>query len=523
MNRYKTSLYVAEIWSTAIPLKVNVRKGVWKTLKELKLNEKTKFIENTQNIVYKNTLIGFKVRDLPEERKYLLSFFPYGQNKSRWGKERSKKAVQDILDFCNLVGDKISIITREGNLDFYRQYLSDDKCIDISEWEVSFKSANLQQKEKLSDFLWKTSNTRFEYIFKITPTGKSFCIFTKTFLNERRVVNKLKDFLKKFGKVIGPRSLIVVKEQGETLTDKQNTAFIFVETKNILKNFYYNLKIFFDNKRIATQSIFDETITKKMKKYPGVRANLILEIMTKLGSSPVVLKAPEEIVDTEGFLCLSNIESTTRRLFGALFMYLKEGLEVKEEVQIYQDIEFYKHDGTLEIPSDKIDILSKKISQLIGKRMIIDIILTMEWSKESLVKLINNLAKNGIKTNRVYYVSSKTSRYVDDYLTTKKNIRGYTHPYLKVSKKVAFLKSSTDIRIYANLSSLFIKLEWPKNAEINLKDLKKILWLVKKRTYRIQEFYVLKIPEPIQIFQNVRNMYLGEFKETLTIPLRLLI
>ncbi|MBS7646221.1 hypothetical protein KEJ24_00055 [Candidatus Bathyarchaeota archaeon] len=88
---------------------------------------------------------------------------------------------------------------------------------------------------------------------------------------------------------------------------------------------------------------------------------------------------------------------------------------------------------------------------------------------------------------------------------------------------MAFLKPSTDIRIYANLSSLFIKLMWPEDGKIEEKDLEKILWLVKKRIYRIQEYHVLKIPEPVLVFKHVRTMYLGEIKEKLTIPLRLLI
>jgi hypothetical protein len=60
------------------------------------------------------------------------------------------------------------------------------------------------------------------------------------------------------------------------------------------------------------------------------------------------------------------------------------------------------------------------------------------------------------------------------------------------------------------------KLIYPENESLEESDLKKILWLVKKRIYRIQEFGVLKIPEPINIFKNVQKC-LGELKETLTI------
>ncbi|MEM3785772.1 MAG: hypothetical protein QXZ59_00130, partial [Nitrososphaeria archaeon] len=284
---------------------------------------------------------------------------------------------------------------------------------------------------------------------------------------------------------------------------------------------YKNLKIFFDSNRVATQYVMDKTIYDKIKR-PGIQSNLILEVMTKLGLKPIQLRPPENIIDSDGFLCLSSIESATRRLFGALFTYAKEGLEIEEEVQIYQDVEFSIHEGILEIPTEKIGLLSEKISKLIGRKLTIDILLTMEWNKDSLKSLIEDLKRNGIKTNRVYYVSSKTSRYIDSCWA--EGLRyGCLHPYLIIGNTVAFLKPSTDIRIYANLSSLFIKLMWPEDGKIEEKDLEKILWLVKKRIYRIQEYHVLKIPEPILIFKHVRTMYLGEIKEKLTIPLRLLI
>lgn len=521
MTEYKTSLYVAKIDLLSIPSRVNVRKGVWEALKDRELSESIKFLENTQNIVYNNTLISFRVRELSEEGIYLLSFFPCGENTSLWRKKQNIKATQDTLNFCDLIGDQLSIIVEEGIIQFSRQYLRDKETIDISDWEISFMAIDPPEKEKLSDFLQKIGETRYDYVFKKVPKGKSFFIFTQSYLKDREIIEILKIFLKRFGEIKGPKSLITAREFGEKFSGKADTAFIFVEKSGMLEAWYRTLKVFFDSQRIATQYIVDNTITQKITSLPGVKANLILEIMTKLGLQPIVLRPPEEIIDSDGFLCLSSIESTTRRLFGALFMYSKGGLKVEEEVQIYPDIEFHIREGSLEIPSDKVDVLSEKISKLIGKKMTIDIILTIEWNKESLDKLIKNLERDGIRTNRVYYVSSRTSRFVDSYLLDG-HMRSNTHPFLKVGKKVVFLKSSTDIRIYANLSSLFVKLVWP-NDEINIKDLKKILWLVKKRIYRIQEFFVLKIPEPIHVFKNVRNMYLGEFQEKLTIPLRLLI
>lgn len=95
--------------------------------------------------------------------------------------------------------------------------------------------------------------------------------------------------------------------------------------------------------------------------------------------------------------------------------------------------------------------------------------------------------------------------------------------YKILGDRIAFLKTCTEIRIYPTLFSLYIELMYPKNAKIRHGDLEKILWLTKKRIYRIQEFHILKNVEPIHIFRNLRKMYLGKIKESLNIPLRLLI
>jgi len=521
LNSYRTSLYVAMVELPNLPTRANVRKGVWESLKETKTLTDVKFVEKTQNIIYNDTIIAFSVREIPDENYYLVSFFPTGENRSAWTKRENIKAMNDVINFCDAIGNELNVVVEEGILRFNRQYLNVQQAIDISKWDVGFPFINPPEKATLKVILEKTKESNYNYIMERVPKEKSFQIFTQTYLHNREPVEILNAFLKRFGKVEGPRSLLTARELGEKFYDKENTAFIFVEDEKMLVAWYKNLKIFFDSNRIATQYVMDETIYQKIG-FHGVRANLILEIMTKLGLKPIQLRPPENIIDSDGFLCLSSIESATRKLFGALFTYAKEGLEIEEEVQIYPDIEFNVHEGVLEIPKDKIGLLSEKISKLIGKKLTIDILLTMEWNKDSLKSLVNDLKKNGIETNRVYYVSSKTSRYVDSCLLEGLQY-GFVHPYLMIGNTVAFLKTSTDVRIYANLSSLFIKLMWPENNKIETKDLEKILWLVKKRLYRIQEYYVLKIPEPIHVFKNVRTMYLGEIKEKLTIPLRLLI
>ncbi|MBS7646220.1 hypothetical protein KEJ24_00050 [Candidatus Bathyarchaeota archaeon] len=370
MSSYKTSLYVSKVELPIFPTRASVRKGVWESLKEIKLSENVqesiKFIEKTQNVIFNDTIIAFSVREIPEEKYYLVSFFPYGENTSIWTKRDNIKAMNDVINFCDVLGNELDVIVEEGILHFNRQYLDSKHVIDISDWDVSFSSINPPEKRDLKSVLEELRRSGYNYVIEKVPKGKNFQIFTQTYLRDRGPIELLKQFLRRFGKVEGPKSLITARELGEKIYDKENTIFIFVENEKMLEAWYKNLKIFFDSNRIATQYVMDRTIYEKIK-LPGIQANFILEVMTKLGLKPIQLRPPENIIDSDGFLCLSSIESTTRRLFGALFTYAKEGLEIEEEVQIYQDVEFSIHEGTLEIPAKDIGLLSEKISKLIGK------------------------------------------------------------------------------------------------------------------------------------------------------------
>jgi len=524
-ENYDTTLYVASVPGKIIPSRAEVRKSLWEHFKEFADEEGLSIIEEEwkQWIVYSGTQVSFRVMDVPVDKLYFLSFQPTG-NVSRWGRPANEKAATSVLEFCNNLGSEIAIPL--GDLVFKRVRLSDEDSIDISNWEVTCPLSHPATKSSLGDFLRETGQTRYENIFLSVPKKNEFHIFTQTFFKGIEPFPQLRNILSNFGTVKGPRSMMTAKEFGEKLATrvKEKSIFVFLEEESLLENWYENFKIFFDSSHIPTQYIDEKTVRNKLPRFAGVRANLLLEMLTKMGKPPIILQAPEEIFINDGFLCLSDVVSTRQRLFGALFTYSRQGLGPKEEVQIYDDIEFETPTGySLEMTAENVDLLARKIHKLIGRRLKIDILLTKRWKEENIEKLIEMLLENKIETEKVYYISSRTSRFVDEYLQESINYRSCRYPYKILGKRIAFLKTCTEIRIYPNLFSLYIELMWPKNAQITQGDLEKILWLAKKRIYRIQEFHVLKNAEPVWIFRNLRKMYLGKIRERLTIPLRLLI
>ena len=524
-EKYDTTLYVASVPGKIIPSRAEVRQSLWEHFKQFADEKGLSIIEEKwkQQIVYNTTQVSFRVMDVPVGKLYFLSFYPTG-SVSRWGRPENEKAATSVLEFCNNLGSEITIPL--GDLVFKRVELSDQDSIDISNWEVTCPFSRPAKKSSLGEFLRETGQTRYENVFLSVPKENEFHIFTETFFKGTEPFPQLRNVLSNFGLVKDPRSLKTSKEFGEKLATrvKEKSIFVFLENERLLEAWYENLKIYFDSSRIPTQYIDEKTVRNKLPMFPGVRANLLLEMLTKMGKPPIILQAPEEIFINDGFLCLSDVVSARQRLFGALFTYSRQGLGPQEEVQIYDDIEFEtptRH--SLEMTDENIDLLARKIHKLIGRRLKIDILLTKRWKEENIEKLVEMLHESKIETEKVYYISSRTSRFVDEYLQESINYKSCRYPYKILGKRIAFLKTCTEIRIYNNLFSLYIELMWPENAQITQGDLEKILWLVKKRIYRIQEFHVLKNAEPIWVFRNLRKMYLGEIRERLTIPLRLLI
>lgn len=525
VEKYATSLYVASLPSESIPSRVQLRNSLWDYFGQLAKDGtiQLKEDEKGQTIIFNETLIFFRVNDAPTDGLYLLAFLPVGRDVPNWRKADNQKAARNVLDFCDLLGSKITIQLPDEILTFKRMSYSDNSMIDISGWEIECPYKRPARKESLRDFIQKTATTKYEYTYQCIPQDNTFHVFTDTYIDGGDPLTQLKSVIRDYGKVYGPKSLEIAKEFGEKLDRKQACVFIFLENGKLLEQWYKQLKVFFDSNSIPTQYVNDITITNKMR-LPGVKANLLLEMLTKMGRPPIVLQAPEEMFVNDGFLCLSDIVTTPKKLFGALFTYSKQGLNVKGEVQIYEDIEYETTEDSIEIPEQSIDLLAKKASVLFGSRALkIDILLTKAWKKENVQRLVKSLRKNKVETDRVYHLSSRRCRFVDEYLESSVNIRSLNHPYLILGPRTGFLRTSTDIRFYAHLFSYYVELVWPEDIKLEREDLEKILWLVKKRIYRIQEFHVLKKVEPVYIFSNVRKMYLGEIEERLAIPLRLLI
>jgi len=516
---YVTSLYVSPLGTLRILTRREVRDALWRYISKKSVDLGDIKLDNNREIIkFNNIDIEFKVRDIPEINRYLLSFFPVGPSPpSTWRKNKCIEAINTVLEFCNALGDQLLISEGNVKLRFERVYF--DNYIDCSNWEVVFPQANPPDKILFSELFQKPKSEIYRYIQERVPRPSDLKFFIFTGLDPDEIGPIIQMF-REYELNYKIKPLDIALEFAEKYYNKEGLFCVIIDEYEIIKTLEF--KIYYDANKIPSQFIRKDTVENKFE-YEGVKTNLLLEIMTKIGRKPIVLRPPEEIIDTNGILCLSDIKSTAQKLFGVLFTYFREGIDVEEEVQIYRDIEFDADEDTINISESSIETLAKKIAVLIGDNIDIDIILTKEWKVYKFRKFIDKLKNLGINVNRAYFVSSKVSRFVDGWVVENLGKDMTVHPYVIIDSRIAFLRTASNVRIYSTLQSLFIKLVYPHQERINEIDLTKILWLVKKRIYRIQECDVLTIPEPIKVFKELGEIRIDQKSERLVIPLRLLI
>lgn len=554
---FGTTLYMADIPFEKFPNKGELKTTVFNYIMRMlssQNSEKFRIDPENRTVDYYVTdigwvRVGYTLNYLPQDRKILLSIFPVwakpdGPQPRKWTSNQCFNVSLGFLELCDTFGDAFDVnIPDYGILRFERQYLVD--YIDISNWRMSIFN---QWETTVKDIFEYKENFKESGMYRIYKTlieyskrtNYVFIIFSN---EDTNILSKLFEKLKPFGKIEGPHPPKLYKVVLESHAPAKLAA-IFVGKKETIGPLYKDAKKYLDVHDIPSQFIHVETITNKFR-YSGVVLNLLLELFTKLEpTKPVTLKPPKSFQDITGVLCLSDIdrEKELRKLFGALFLYITPQ-SLEEEIHIYEDINYsITKYGRLYFESeDDINTLTGYVYHLCGPDAIkMDIIVTRRWKLKDIKKFVKNLEANGYQINKIYYVSTGFARFLDEGLINDAIKKGkinykvspkyrpylgrYRHHYIIVSPKVAFIRGATSLRIYPNLPSVYVELLWPSDARLTNNDLEKILWLIRKRTYRFQEFFVTNTPEPVWIFRtNLREIYLGEIDEKVKIPLRLLI
>jgi hypothetical protein len=88
---------------------IHLEEAIWNYLKSNLKTKKVNFVENTKQIVFKDTLIGFFVQQ-SLVNGFLLSFFCHGVGCN----------MEVVRDLCELLNDDIRVTTEIGSVDFQK-------------------------------------------------------------------------------------------------------------------------------------------------------------------------------------------------------------------------------------------------------------------------------------------------------------------------------------------------------------------------------------------------------------------
>jgi len=455
-------------------------------------------------------------------------------DETRWRKDEVIERARDTLDFCsNVLGRTFSLEIEDKKLRFDRVILNN--FIDISEWkaitkmpleEVSLKTLFGDRKGECYKILRDT----------ITKLNEKEAITLKIFTDEasKESALLLADILNnslKFQIDGQPvlfdlaRELIQVEYNG-----KRWTCAVFVLSRKTLSEIYFGYKLFTLVNNVPSQFIDASSTLKPLKQnnrnklqaLPGVQLNFACEILSKCGRPPIKLSMPEEIGKSLIYLCLSDVDVNSR-LFGIMISYISRELyhESLERLHIYTDVPFTLEGNMLKFGPKGIEILSNKIVAL-SENLKEDtvILLTREWKYTEIEKLVQNL-EPFLRIKKVLYVSTRTARFVSSHLLNR--ISRFAHPFVIFGKN-GFIFTNSEVRISNSLYPLYVEVMYPSESVLTREDLVSLLWLAKKRIYRIQEFFANKLPEPLKMFQRANDI-LGRVEEPpkLSFPLYLLL
>lgn len=455
-------------------------------------------------ITYNNTKIKYGLFYSPQNERYFLNFIP--ENVWEWStKKVLMPAMSAILDFFK------SLPTR---LVFKQVHFSTSEptgVIDISDWNF-FTEPDLGYN-KIKDI---------QNLFTIRKLGSGILNHYKNKIDRNLIVinatgrgykSKVDDLISKISPLFkGTFHYYEYKNNTiENILMRSDLDNLFILLFRNGKDFddedYRYCKKYFINYDVPSQVI-------NIKNYNAISnwgyENLIFEILKKNLKTNIISLDTLPYGDIDGFLCLSDIYSQKEKskLFGISISY--SGRNTTDDfLEIYNDIEYESSRTNIEFEDENINKLCNKIQALTNlKNAVVDVFVTKRWRLKNVGQLTHYLMENGIKVRRFLYISSKTNRFVFDTLMNE-NENLHKNPYIIWDGKTASIQCNTKLQLYGTMFPLFIELLNPvKTGDLCEEDLKLILWLVKKRIYRIMNFYSLKTPEILSMFNQVQSLQL---------------
>jgi len=480
-------------------------------------NENNIEYDGEREITFNKTKMTFYVNYSPKIRRYFLCIVP----KNIWDYSYKKvllPAFNETIEFFKKLPDTIEV----GEVKFSKSIVTED--IDIKEWTFTTNpDVGINSLTQITNFngIRGLGSSVFEKK-KGTINQKLLVI------NAGGIINtpKLNSVIKKISPLFDQEPEVLtyndsILETIENRADNEDLFVLFFGTRSNIDLCYSKFKQYFISKEIPSQFIGVDRLDNKLT---WGFENLIFEILKKtLESDPISLDVLPD-ADVDGFLCLSDIGIfQNNKFFGISVSFTGSG-STEDWLEVYNDVDFATRYDDISFEYGEITKLSDKIkalSNLDGKT--IDVFVTKRWHTRDVGYLSRLLERNNIKVRKFLYIGSKANRFLFSSLENETEYL-YKHPYIIWDNRAASLQTNSKMQLYGTMFPIYIELLNPWTEEnLSEEDLRLILWLVKKRIYRIANFYNLKIPELVSLLDQVRSLNIKDIPGRLKISLHTLI
>jgi hypothetical protein len=470
-----------------------------------------------KEILFKNTKVNFGINYCSSIGRYFLSFYPM----NIWDIAYKKvliPAFKETIEFFDTLPTEISI----GDIKFLK--VTSEKNIDVSQW--AFSTDPDVGKNKLNQI---SSNAEIKSLGSALLKAKHGTIKKKPIIIDAGGITnriKLTQIKDKISPLFSEEIEIITNHQTaleliENRSDKNNLFVFIFGSSPLIDEYYKKFKRYFISNDIPSQFINVKNVTNSVSW--GLE-NLIFEILKKANNKDAISLDSPHSIPVDGFLCLSDIgEFENNKFFGISISFCGDG-STEDWVELYNDIDYkteFDHIGFEERELTKLGDKIEALANLNGKTL--DVFVSKRWNKIDVGYLCKILEKNNIKVRKFLYISSKSNRFLFSSLEDETSFL-YKHPYIIWDGTVASLQTNSKIQLYGTMFPLYVELlnHWTDD-KLTETDLNLILWLTKKRIYRIDNFYSLKLPEILALMDELKFLGINNITNRFRISLHSLI
>jgi hypothetical protein len=473
--------------------------------------------DGDKGIIYNTVNITFYLNYSPFVKRYFLCFIPTNIWKYST-KTVLQPAFNSTVDFYKMMPDNLDL----NGIKFTKSKITGE--LDISTWTYATKPdigtnkiADLSTTGKVRSIGQQVLEKR-----KKSIKQKLLVIDAAGIVNQlhlRTLVSIISPLFVDTPQVIQYNDKILELIEGRA--DKNNLFIMFFGTHDNFEKCYRPYKAYFISNGIPSQFLTVENYNRTTQW--GVE-NLTFEIIKKASREDAIIIDSIPKIDVDGFLCLSDIESMkSGKLFGISVSFTGRGT-TEDWLEIYNDINYVADKGRISFEENALTRLSEKIEALAdlkGKK--IDVYVTKRWKITDVGYLTRLLESNGITVRKFIHMSIRTNRFLFSGLENEQQ-NLLKHPYILWDDRVASIQTNSKIQLYGTMFPVYLELLNPwTSGKLSEDDLKIVLWLTKKRIYRIMNFFNLKVPELLTLFDQARDLNITNITGKLRISIHTLI